>query len=203
VLESVARMNFTSLTRDTLVLVLAMGLCPSTLLCQRRVIDVDHSELKVRVFKSGLFSAFAHDHEIEAQIIEGAIDTSEPASVVLHVDSRKLRVLDPGISEKDRRDIQNTMLGPEVLDTERFSEIVFKSTAVAPSGTDRWTVRGELTLHGRTQAVTVEVTYRAGHYTGQATLKQTEFGMKPVRVAGGTVKVKDDVRVEFDVQLTP
>ncbi len=196
-------MNFTRLTRDTLVLVLAMGLCPTILLCQRRVMDVEHSELKVRVFKSGLFSAFAHDHEIEAQMTEGAIDTSEQASVELHVDSRKLRVLDPGTSEKDRRDIQNTMLGPEVLDTERFPEIVFKSTAVAPSGTDRWTVRGELTLHGQTQPVAVEVTYRAGHYAGQATLKQTEFGIKPVRVAGGTVKVKDDVRIEFDVQLTP
>ena len=202
-LESVTPMNFTRLTRETRAFVLAIGLCPTILLCQSRGIDVDHSELKVRVFKSGLFSAFAHDHEIEAQITEGAIDTSEHASVELHVDSRKLRVLDPGISEKDRRDIQNTMLGPEVLDTERFSEIVFKSTAAEPSGTDRWMVRGELTLHGQTQPVAVEVIYRAGHYTGQATLKQTEFGMKPVRVAGGTVKVKDDVRVEFDVQLAP
>jgi polyisoprenoid-binding protein YceI len=196
-------MNFTRLTRETVAFVLAMGLCPTVLLCQSRAIDVDHSELRVRVFKSGFFSAFAHDHEIEAQITEGAIDTSEHASVELHVDSRKLRVLDPGISEKDRRDIQNTMLGPEVLDTARFPEIVFKSTAAEPSGTDRWMVRGELTLHGQTRPVAVEVIYRAGHYTGQATLKQTEFGMKPVRVAGGTVKVKDDVRVEFDVLLAP
>jgi hypothetical protein len=97
-LESVTPMNFTRLTRETRAFVLAIGLCPTILLCQSRGIDVDHSELKVRVFKSGLFSAFAHDHEIEAQITEGAIDTSEHASVELHVDSRKLRVLDPGIS---------------------------------------------------------------------------------------------------------
>jgi hypothetical protein len=199
--ESVISMNFTKFTREALALLLAAGLCPTILLCQSRMIDLDHSKLKVHVFKSGFFSAFAHDHEVEAQITQGVIDTSEHASVELHVDSRRLHVLDPGISEKDRRDIQNTMLGPEVLDTERFSEIVFKSTAAEQSGADRWIVRGELTLHGQTQPVTVEVTFHAGHYTGHATLKQTDFGVKPVSVAGGTVKVKDDVRVEFDIRL--
>ena len=32
-----------------------------------RAIDVAHSALKIRVYKSGLFSAFANDHEIEGQ----------------------------------------------------------------------------------------------------------------------------------------
>ena len=196
-------MNFTRLSREALALVLATALSPSILLCQSRTIDAEHSGLKVRVFKTGFFSAFAHNHEIDAPIAQGAVDTSEHASVVLSADARKLRVGAPEVSEKDRSDIQKTMLGPEVLDSEHFPEIVFKSTAVDPNGADRWTVRGELKLHGQTRPVAVDVSYRAGHYTGQATLKQTEFGMKPVSIAGGTVKVKDEVRVEFDVQLAP
>jgi len=64
-------------------------------------------------------------------------------------------------------------------------------------------MRGELTLHGQTRPVAVDVSSRAGHYTGQATLKQTEFGMKPVSLLGGTVKVKDAVRIEFDIQVAP
>jgi polyisoprenoid-binding protein YceI len=196
-------MNFTRLFREALALVLAAGLSPSILLCQSRTIDAEHSGLKVRVFKTGFFSAFAHNHEIDAPITQGAVDTSEHASVVLSVDARKLRVGDPEVSEKDRADIQKTMFGPEVLDSEHFPEIVFKSTAVEPNGADRWTVRGDLTLHGQTRPVAVDVSYRAGHYTGQATLKQTEFGMKPVSIAGGTVKVKDEVRVEFDIQVAP
>jgi polyisoprenoid-binding protein YceI len=159
--------------------------------------------LKVRVFKTGFFSAFAHNHDIAAPITQGVVDTSEHASVELSVDARKLRVGDPEVSEKDRADIQKTMLGPEVLDSEHFPEIVFKSSAVEPNGADRWSLRGELTLHGQTRPVAVDVSYRAGHYTGQATLKQTEFGIKPVSIAGGTVKVKDAVRVEFDIQLAP
>jgi polyisoprenoid-binding protein YceI len=196
-------MNFTRLYRKALALVMAAGLSPSILLCQSRTIDAEHSGLKVRVLKTGFFSAFAHNHEIDAPITRGVVDTSGHASAELSVDARKLRVADPEVSEKDRGDIQKTMLGPEVLDSEHFPEIVFKSTAVEPNGADRWTVRGELTLHGQTRLVAVDVSYRAGHYTGQATLKQTEFGIKPVSIAGGTVKVKDAVRVEFDIQLAP
>ena len=196
-------MNFTRLSREALALVLAAGLSPSILLCQGRTIDAEHSGLKVRVFKTGFFSAFAHNHEIDAPITQGLVDTSEHASVELSVDARKLRVVDHEVSEKDRGEIQNTMLGPEVLDSERFPEIVFKSTAVELNGAGRWTVRGDLKLHGQMRPVAVDVSYRAGHYTGQATLKQTEFGIKPVSIAGGTVKVKDAVRVEFDIQLAP
>ena len=66
-------MNVIRLTRETVALVLAMGLCPTVLLCQSRAIDVDHSELKIRVFKGGFLSAFAHDYEIEAQIAGGPL----------------------------------------------------------------------------------------------------------------------------------
>jgi hypothetical protein len=34
---------------------------------------------------------------------------------------------------------------------------------------------------------------------GEVTLRQTDYGIKPVSVAGGTLKLKDDVKVTFDV----
>jgi polyisoprenoid-binding protein YceI len=88
------------------------------------------------------------------------------------------------------------------LDSERYPEIVFRSTAAEPAGADSWKVSGALTLHGQTRPVTVEVTEKAGHYLGNALLKQTDFAIKPVRIAGGTVRVKDTVRIEFDIQLS-
>ena len=42
-----------------------------------------------------------------------------------------------------------------------------------------------------------------GHYVGNARLKQTDFGIKPIKVGGGAVRVKDEVRIEFDIQLAP
>jgi hypothetical protein len=58
-------------------------------------------------------------------------------------------------------------------------------------------------LHGKTSPVAVEVTLKDGHYKGSARLKQREFGITPISLAGGTVKVKDEVAVEFDIVLLP
>jgi polyisoprenoid-binding protein YceI len=168
---------------------------------EQRAIDGAHSSLKVRVSKSGVFSAFAHNHEIEAPIESGEVTEAGNPSVELRADARKMKVLDPEASADTRAQIQKTMLGPQVLDTERFPEIHFQSTEVEAKGTDHWLVHGTLDLHGQSHPVAVDVTLKDGVYRGTAVLKQTEFGIKPVTVAGGTVKVKDEVKVEFAIAL--
>src|SRR5262249_32033705 len=80
------------------------------------------SNLTVHVSKSGLFSAFAHNHEIEAPIASGDVAVSGALSVSLRVDARRLRILDPEVSAGDRAKIQATMEGAEVLDAEHFKE---------------------------------------------------------------------------------
>jgi polyisoprenoid-binding protein YceI len=167
---------------------------------QQREIATGKSELTVRVYKAGVLSAFGHDHEIAAPIDGGSVDTGAHR-VELRVNASALRVRDPGTSEKDRAEIQKTMLGPEVLDAERHHEIVFRSTGAEKGGEGVWRVNGTLTVHGESRPVVVEVRERDGHYVGSARLKQSEFGIKPVKVAGGTVKVKDEIRVDFDIQL--
>ena len=166
---------------------------------QGKAIDGNKSRLKIRVFKSGAFAAFAHDHEIEAPIAEGTIDSSDHASVQLHVDSRKMRVLDPEISADARAEIQHTMQSAKVLDVEKFPDISYQSTSVTGRGEGHWEVQGNLTLHGKKQPVTVKVLLESGHYRGSTSIKQGEFGIEPIRIAGGTVKVKDEVKIEFDI----
>jgi polyisoprenoid-binding protein YceI len=160
--------------------------------------DAEHSTLTIRVYKTGLFSAFAHDHEINAPIRHGSFD-EEKQTVELSVDARTLKVMDPGVSASDRVQIQSTMLGPKVLDSEQFQEIKFHSTSIERAGEGKWTLNGELTLHGQTHPVKVEVQGEKGHYHGSALLRQKDFGITPVSIAGGSVKVKDEIRVEFDI----
>lgn len=165
-----------------------------------REMDVARSTMTVRVFKSGLFSAFGHNHEIRAPIAKGSFDESAGSpSVELQVETRELRVLDPEVSDKDRAEVQQTMLSPEVLDAAKFPEIHFRSLSIEKAGEGKWRVHGDLTVHGQTHPVLVEVTGEAGHYRGSATVKQTDFGIKPVSAAGGSIKVKDEVRVEFEI----
>jgi len=94
------------------MLAIGVWVGPNNLYAQRQAIDVNRSSLTIRVFKSGVFSAFGHDHEIRAPIDEGGIDSSANPSVQLRLDTRKMRVLDPEISAKDRVEIQETMQGP-------------------------------------------------------------------------------------------
>jgi len=166
-----------------------------------RKIDTPHSSITVHVYKTGFFSAFAHNHEIQAPIQTGEVKESDGPSVDLRVDARKMRVLDPEASQDTRAQIQKTMQGPEVLDADRFPDVRFQSTTVEAKGADHWIVYGKLDLHGQTHRVTVDVTLKDGFYRGLATFKQTAFGISPVSVAGGTVKVKDEVKVEFQIAL--
>ena len=85
--------------------------------------------MTVRVYRAGVFSAFGHDHQIAAPIAGGSADTAAH-HVELHMDAGALRVRDAKGSEKDHNEIQKTMLGPDVLDVERYPKIVFRSTAV-------------------------------------------------------------------------
>ncbi len=156
--------------------------------------------MTVLVGKAGAFSMMGHDHEIAAPIAKGAVDATAH-SVELQVEAAALRVVDAHASDKDRSQIQQTMLGPEVLDSSRYPTIVFRSTAADAAGAGVWNVRGNLTLHGTTKPVAVTVRESGGHYTGTARFKQTDFGIKPVSVAGGAVKVKDEVQIQFDIQL--
>ena len=114
------------------------------------------------------------------------------------VDARKMKVMDQDVSEKDRAEILETMLGPKVLDSEQFPDIRFRSTEIS-RGEGQWIVQGDLTLHGRTKPVKINVEKRETHYRATAELKQKDFGITPVTVGGGTVKVKNELRVEFDI----
>lgn len=197
-------MRLASLCRGTsasLVLILfVVGLAAPAWADDSRPIDAHHSHMTVFVSKSGIFSRFAHDHEIAAPLAAGTVDAGA-RSVELRVESRTLRVLDPDLAERKRSEVQRTMLGPKVLDVERFPEIRFRSTAIEKTGQESWSVRGTLELHGQSRPVSLKVTRASESYRGSARLKQTDFGIKPVTVAGGTVRVKDEVRVEFEIAL--
>ena len=170
-----------------------------TVIAETRQIDAEQSKLTVFVYKSGLFSAFADDHVIDGAIAGGTISDTAPLSVAIDVRAGELKVRDPNLPAGKRAEVQTRMLGPEVLDTQQFPSIAFESATVEAGGPDRWTVTGSLTMHGQTRPVTFPVSRANGRYRGSVTLKQRDFGIVPISIAGGTVKVKDEIKIEFDV----
>jgi polyisoprenoid-binding protein YceI len=167
---------------------------------QQHNVDTQKSTLTIHVGKTGFFSGLGHEHEVSAPIKNGTAETGGHPTVEIHVDARALRVTGKDEPEKDRAEVQKAMLGPEVLDSGKHPEIVFQSTGAEDGGEGRWTLRGNLTLRGQTRPVTVQVTLKDGRYTGECSVKLTEFGIKPPGKAG--VRVKDEVKIQFDVLLT-
>ncbi len=172
---------------------------PTRVAAAPRPIDVAHSTLTVFVYKSGLFSAFADDHVISAPIAGGSLSEEPPLAVDIEVRAADLKVLDPGMAADKRAEVQTRMLGPEVLDAPKFPRIAFASTAVHANGPDRWEVTGRLTIRDRTREITFSVARAAGRYRGELTIRQRDFGIEPIKVAGGTVKVKDELKLRFEI----
>src|SRR3954471_11135230 len=82
---------------------------------------------RVHVGTGGLFGAFAHDHLIEAQKVEGCavLDAKDltRSSIKLTFAAAGVRVMDPNESEKDRATVQQNMES-EVLMVSKFPRIV-------------------------------------------------------------------------------
>jgi hypothetical protein len=166
-------------------------------------IDTAQSAITVHVFKTGLFRSFADNHEIRAAVKSGFIKNTLPVRAAIVVDARDLRVLDPDAAPKDREQVRVRMLGPEVLDVNRFPEIRFESISGEPTKSGEWIVHGQLTLHGQSRPVVTTITEEQGQYRGAMTLRQTDYGITPISVAGGTIKVKDELKIDVDLVTTP
>jgi polyisoprenoid-binding protein YceI len=121
------------------------------------------------------------------------------------VEAAFLKVLDPGESEKDRNEVEETMLGEQVLDATKYPQIRFSSTSVkAGSSASRLAVEGSLVLHGVTKPLTVPVSVQVandGTLTADAEvlLLQSDFGITPYKAVGGTVRVKDKLKLIFHI----
>jgi polyisoprenoid-binding protein YceI len=164
-------------------------------------IDVAHSRITVSVFKEGIFAFAADNHAVNAPIASGSFNDDSKA-VDVRIDATKMQVLDPNMPADRRDKVQANMIGPAVLDAVHYTLIEFRSTTIATTDGNNFTVTGELTLHGQTHPITFAVTrVDATHFHGTTTVRQTVFGITPIRIAGGTVRVKDDVKVDFDIAL--
>ena len=192
------------------VLVLGPAL-PAAAATRTYVIDASASAFQVHVGKSGVFGFAGHTHEVTADRFEGRVDADPDdlarSSVELSFEASGLTVSAQGEPEGDAPKVQEVMAGSKVLDVSRFPAIRFRSRQVsgrrAADGAYELQVAGEVSLHGVSRAVTLPVRVELSGATltasGRTTLAQRAFGIEPVTAGGGTVKVKNEVGVEFRI----
>jgi polyisoprenoid-binding protein YceI len=162
-------------------------------------IDVQRSTITIHVGKAGLLSAAGHDHTISAPISSGAIRESPAPRVEFTVETARMAVKpDPKVDAKTQATIQKDM-EEMTLETGKFPQITFRSSRIDKLPEGQWKVEGDLSLHGVTKPVSLTVKRSGDSYTAHTVLKQTDFGIKPISVAGGTIKVKNEVEIDFQI----
>src|SRR5271156_6392876 len=147
-----------------------------------------------------MLSALAHNPTFAVRQYEGEIEF-EPqgaSGLTLTIQAPSLELTDD-VSSKDQSEIERLM-HQNVLDDTKFPTITYESTpsttTVAPSGDV--TLNGDMTLHGvkRRQPITARLVASPGTIRayGEFSIRQTDYGIKPFVGAGGTLKVKDELK---------
>ena len=172
-------------------------------------IETRLSRFTVQAFAGGILAAVGHSPVIAIRDFSGEIrlepDALEHSSMHLKIRADSLSVISDS-SDKDRREIERQM-NTEVLETDHYPEIIFDAQQVsatrAGDGYYSVSLSGDLHLHGVMRSLTIpaqlNVTGEMLRASGNFTIRQTEYGIKLVSVAGGVLKVKDELKFNFDI----
>jgi polyisoprenoid-binding protein YceI len=169
----------------------------------RYVIDTRASQFTVQAFAGGLISAIAHSPKIAIRDWSG--DTLQAGSLRKKVKPDSLEVLDE-LSERDRHELHRVMK-QEVLESTKFPDILFESFEIkaeaVKADTYRVTVQGMLKLHGETEqhrfSAQVSIGVDSARAYGEFTLLQSHYGIRIASIAGGTMKLLDELKFTFYV----
>jgi polyisoprenoid-binding protein YceI len=173
-------------------------------------VDPAKSRVTIAVGKSGAFSFLGHKHEVSGPIESGSIDVDpgnlSGSRVSLAIATSSLKVSGADEPPEDRPKVQEAMESDQVLGVARYPRITFESTGVTGGqpGTPALdvVVAGRLTIRAVTRPVSVPVHVQLGDHSlnanGRFSVRQTEFGIKPISV-GGAVAVKDRLDITFSV----
>jgi polyisoprenoid-binding protein YceI len=156
-----------------------------------------------------MLSVFGHNPTIVIPDFEGEIflnpEAVEQSSLRLIIRSASLSDTDD-ISDKDRNEI-NRAMHQDVLESDSYAEIVYECSRLTASKTGEgqyWlNLSGELTLHGVTRAQPVPARVRLNgdmlRAAGEFSVRQSDYEIRPVSAVGGTIKLKDELKLSFDI----
>lgn len=175
----------------------------------RYILDPSASRFTVQAFATGLLATFGHSPTFAVRQFSGELDfdPGAPAQATLRLTCQADSLaVTAGGSAKDREEIEGRMR-QEVLETAAHPEIAFHSSEVtADRVADGWyrlKILGILSLHGVKKPQAVEAQLRLAEdearLSGQCTLSQSAYRIKPVTALAGAIKLKDELKLDFDL----
>jgi len=172
-------------------------------------INATASRFTVQAFATGILSALGHnprigmrDYDAEIQFLP---ETYEKATVRVTVRTSAMEVLDE-MKKDDRIKLEQEMF-EKVLDVNHFATAVYESKAITVHKLDfdllQAQVTGELSFHGVTRTHVFDARIASMGTTlrvsGEFWLRQSDYGIKPISFAGGALRLKDEVKFNFEL----
>ena len=176
-------------------------------------LDPAQSELAVLVRRGGTLARLGHDHVVSHPALQGSFSVPADgghATGEITVVLSELVVDDPALRARYALDTQPTPAAIEgtranmlqrVLEAERFplARLRLSADPRAPAAVDV-----DIDLHGVTRRQRVAVDWQAAQSElrarGRLVLLQTDFGMQPLTVLGGALRVEDRLEMDFDLR---
>jgi hypothetical protein len=169
----------------------------------------DNGRIVLKTARQGIAARAGHDLTIEVTRWSAQVDvpdeeaggvTAATVSAELDLGSLEVREGSGGakpLSDRDRADIKKQMSGIIGAGTASFT-----SSRIVRVGSTGGAIEGTFTLNGQSEPVRLQVTEpQPGRYRGSGTVVQTALGIKPYVGFFGALKLKDEVGVEFEVNL--
>jgi polyisoprenoid-binding protein YceI len=175
------------------------------------------SEIRILVYRGGLFGGFGHNHVISSNDIAGRItiaDDPSQSSVDLtipvdsfEVDPEAHRVEEGDdfkskVSDKAKRGTQENMLSDKLLDVTNFPNISIRSRSW-PGEPDEVSVSAEITVRDQTYKLeipaSVSVTEKQIIVTGNFAVTHGQLGLKPYTKFLGGLRVSEEMRIKFRI----
>jgi polyisoprenoid-binding protein YceI len=134
------------------------------------------------------------------------IDETDPArgAAEIEIDADSI---DTGQAQRDAH-----LRSADFFDVETFPKLIFRSTRIAEVSDDRFTLTGDLTIHGVTRQVSLDVRpegrgkdpwggERSG-FSATTTIKRSDFGLtwNQLLETGG-LAVGDEIRISLDLEV--
>jgi len=173
------------------------------------VLDTRASRFTVQAFATGLLSAMGHNPTLGVSNFAGAVDFNaeelRAAGLRLTIQAGSLSVQDD-ISDKDRNEIER-LTKEQILEVAKYPQIVYDAPDVTVTQLEgslyKSALDGSLSCHGvtRRQPVSARIAMFGEmlRASGELTLRQSDYQIKPFSFGGGTLKLKDELKVAFEM----
>jgi len=161
------------------------------------------STLTLEVFKSGILAGKKHlfffeDYQGELDYDPARVENSQ---VRLTIQARSVTCKDTWIKAEDRKKVLDAALN-DMMAVDQYPQIFFVSSRIVAKLKGQYEVQGDLTVRGMAKSVTLEAAVKSVadvrlEIDGDARIRHSDYGLKPLSKFGGIVGTKDEMMLRF------